>query len=75
MSLEDEILDWGVLDRQKSGGVLDGEMFYCLLVSLRRWRGNTLLVRQLCSIGALSIDRTPESFLSLFEIVSIELSC
>ena len=25
MSLEDEILDRGALDRQKSGGVLDGE--------------------------------------------------
>ena len=44
MSLEDEILGWGVLDKQNSGGVLDGKVLYCLLVSLRRWRGNPLLV-------------------------------
>ena len=75
MSLEDEILDWGVLDRQKSGGILDGEVLYCLLVSLRRWRSNPLLVCQLCSIGVHSTDRSPEAFLLLFEIVSTELSC
>ena len=59
MSLEDEILDPGALDRQKSGGVLDGKgvldrqesggfsMAWCytVSVSLRRWRGNAALVR------------------------------
>ena len=37
----------GVLDRQKSGGFLDGVVLYCLLVSPRRWCGESLLARQL----------------------------
>ena len=49
----------GVLDRQKSGGVLDGEVLYCLLVSLRRWRGNPLLV---CRLWECLIDKSLEVF-------------
>ena len=42
----------GVLDRQESGGFLDGVVLYCLLVSLRRGRGNPLLVRRFWECSA-----------------------
>ena len=75
ISLEGEILDRGALDRQKSGGVFDGEgvldrqesggvlnrvVLYCLLDSLCRWRGGAACLT--ASNGARSTDRSPESF-------------